>query len=407
MPGDPPGPKGAMGKTESAKDGKTTALLAAPPPSTLGITYDMDDNLSFELSDAPAVCVPTKLKKPSLAEMRTIAWLRAHKPEIVAAETNFSVDRQAIAGAIAWEALKNDSKLTNFAHSWGQGRSVGPGKIHLTDRAVFGSAEPTWSFQVEKRGLLPKQTFDDRKKLLSSPGGAINYIAASMDLIAMIYEAEGSPGICLPEIRINPLILTNVYQGSDPDKWTERVKAIKKGDELKPGNPIAIWLSVPRNATLVEDAVGDAPPALAEVCKIRDITEQEGNQLLKAARAYLNTPYAYGGGTKAGMDCSHLVFLGINDAFPKLKFEYLSTGLVASSPNLRKMGDNEGKQAGDVILFAHHVGFYDPTPPPDRTGQTLFSALGDQSNPKPGVTWGKSEWIGAVTAMLRVRIPCD
>lgn len=34
-------------------------------------------------------------------------WLAAHRAEIVAAEATFNVDRRAIAGAIAWEAMVN------------------------------------------------------------------------------------------------------------------------------------------------------------------------------------------------------------------------------------------------------------------------------------------------------------
>jgi NlpC/P60 family protein len=407
MPGGAPGPQGSGGTTESAKDGKTTALLATPPPTSVGITYDLDDSLSYELSDAPEVCVPTTLHKISLAEMRTIAWLRLHKGQIVAAEAQFSIDRRAIAAAIAWEALQNNKRLTNIGHNLGLGRSVGPGKVHISSGILFGGPKSTWAFDVEQKGLLPKQSDADRKALLATADGAIDYIAASMDRIAIIYEAAGSPGICSPAIRVNPYILTNEYQGSDPEKWSARVKSIKPKETLRPGNTMPLWLAVPRNMSIVEDAVGDPPAALSNVCKIRDITDQQGQQLLKAAQGYLNVPYAYGGGTRQGMDCSHLIYKSINDAFPKLKFEFAATDILASSPNLRKLENSEAKQAGDIILFAHHVGFYDPTPPPDKAGQTLFSARGDKDRSDPGVTWGKSEWFGTITAWLRVRVPCD
>lgn len=81
---------------ESAKDGKTTALLAAPPPATLGVSYVMDDSLSYEVADAPAVCVPTTLPVISLAEMRVIALLREHLSLFLDAESNFQVDRRAM-----------------------------------------------------------------------------------------------------------------------------------------------------------------------------------------------------------------------------------------------------------------------------------------------------------------------
>ena len=407
MAGGQPGPKGASGNTPSVKDGKTSVLDATPSPSTLGMTNVMDDSLSYELADAPEECVPTTLRSASPAEMRTIVWLRQHKGQIIAAEARFSVDRRAIAGAIAWEALKNNSKATNFGHSLGFGRSVGPGKVHIRSGFLLGGVESTWSFQVEKRGLLKAQTEDDRKALLATPDGAIQYIAAAMDLVAMIYETAGSPGVCSPEMRINPFILTNEYQGSDPDKWSARVKTIAAGDVLKAGNQMAIWLAVPRNMTLVEDSVGGPPVKLADVCKVRDITVAEGNQLLKAAQGYLNAPYAYGGDTIKGIDCSNLVHKAINGAFPKLDFPYAATDILASSSNLRKLADGEAKQAGDIILFSGHVGLFDPMPPSDKAGQTLFSARGDKTRSDPGVTWGKSEWFGAVKGVFRLRVPCE
>jgi hypothetical protein len=256
MPGGTPGPKGVSGRTESVKDGKTTALLAAPPPSTLGITYDMNDGLSYELADAPAVCVPTKLRHVSLAEVRVIALLRDHKSLFVDAESMFNVDRRAVAGAIAGEGLLNNSFWTNLAHRFGIGRSVGWGKEHLVASLFFGGVRSTWAFQVEKRGLLKKQSDDDRRAILATPEGAVKYIAATMDLIARIYEDSGSPGICSPSMRNNPVILVNEYQGGNADKWAAQVKTFTPNHVLKAGNSIALWLAVPRNMTLVEDGVG-------------------------------------------------------------------------------------------------------------------------------------------------------
>ena len=408
MPGGTPGPQGASGNSQSAKDGKTTALLATPPPSPVGVTYTGTDELSFEMQDAPYVCVPTRLHSISLAEMRVLAALRQHKTKIIEAEARFSVDRRAIAGAIAWEALHNNKLLTNWAHNYlGAGRAVGWGKDHTRLNLTFGGVEGTWSFQVEKRGLLKKQTLEDRKVLLANPDAAIDYVAAAMDLIAIIYEAAGSPGICKPEIRVNPVILANVYNGDTPEKWEEKVKAMTPKHVLSPGNKMAVWLMVTRNMDFIEDAVGSPPKELGEVCKIRDVSVEEGNRLLKAAKEYLDAPYSYGGGTKAGIDCSNLVYRAINDVFPSLGYKYAATDIIASSPQLRKLGTDEAKQAGDIILFAHHVGFYDPAPPTDKAGQTLLSARGDQNHPQPGVTWGKPEWFGAVTGVFRVIVPCE
>lgn len=254
MPGHTPGPKGASGM-ESAKDGKTTALLATPPPSTLGVSYVMDDSLSYEVADAPAVCVPTALPVISLAEMRVIALLREHLSLFLDAESKFQVDRRAIAGAVAWEGLVNNKWGTNLAHKFGIGRSVGWGKDHITSN-WWGNVKGTWPSEVERRGLLASQSFDDRKALLATPEGAVQYIAAAMDLIATIYETAGSPGICSPGIRNNPVILTNVYNGSTAEEWETHVKTIATDYRLHPGNDMAYWLVIQRNMTLVEDGVG-------------------------------------------------------------------------------------------------------------------------------------------------------
>lgn len=261
--GNTPAPKGTSGM-ESAKDGKTTALLATPPPATLGVSYEMNDRLSYELTDAPAVCVPTTLPVVSLAEMRVIALLRDHQSLFLGAETQFQVDRRAIAGAVAWEGLVNNKWGTNLAHKLGIGRSVGWGKDHIISN-WSGSVRTTWPSAVEQRGLLTPQSFDDRKALLATPAGAVQYIAAAMDLIAIIYETAGSPGICTPKIRNNPVILTNVYNGSTAERWAAHVKSIAQDYQLHPGNDMAIWLRIPRNMTLIENGVGKpietfAPP---------------------------------------------------------------------------------------------------------------------------------------------------
>src|ERR1700741_1282372 len=84
---------------------------------------------SFELG-ASFMPVPTTLcLNPD--EMQVLAWLRAFKPNIVDAERTFGVDRRAIAGAIAWEMLKNPR---------GRGlRAVGAGKVHLFNYSLSGA----------------------------------------------------------------------------------------------------------------------------------------------------------------------------------------------------------------------------------------------------------------------------
>lgn len=421
MPGAPVGPTGKREEAGSVK-GKTAPLTVTPPPVSGGIEYFKGDGISFELQDAPAVCVPTTLNKISLEEMQVLGWLRQYRSQIIAAEAKFHVDRRAIAAAIAWEALKN-------VHSR-SARAVGAGKPHVwrIDWFALGglvyiapTAEGTWVKQVEDAKLLPEQSYDDRRKLLQTPAGAIQYIAAIMDLIATIYEGYGSPGVCNPPIRENLVILTNEYQSSDGNKWTARMKTIRKGEVLTgpktdpDTKSMAVWISKPRNVQYIEDGVGpssvQAPTETGQdagACEedFRDATAAESLQILARAKTYEGTPYSYGGDSKSGIDCSHHIWRSITEVVPSAHYEYMNTGGLSSVPWLRKLNKDEFPVSGDVMLFEqeHHVGFYDATP--KTPGNTLYSARGDQTRSDPGVTEGKPEWFGPRPILLRARVPC-
>jgi hypothetical protein len=427
-----PGPLGT-GKHDSSVKDQTSPLMATPSPP--GVTYVkgvtpgqerfhhrnwfaetiLGKGISFELSDAPAMCVPTTLRSISEDEMQVLAWLRKYKGEIIAAEAEFQVDRKAIAGAIAWEAIHNIQ---------GSGfRADGPGKMHRWDLqvrpspfsetgvALVVSDEDMWVKEVENAGLLPPQDPGDRRKLLQTPGGAIKYIGAAMGLIARIYEKNGSPGVCSPSIRLNPPVLTNEYQGSTAKKWMARVKTITIIEVLKPGNQMGLWVADPRNVQYLEDAVGssqiDGSAASSGDAGYRDATLQESKRILEEAQKYEGTPYSYGGDSKTGIDCSHLVSRAINAALPGAKFQYIDTAGLPSSPGVRELKSGEIAVAGDIILFDSHVGFYDANPPPGKPGEVLYSARGSRSKPEPGVTWGKPGWFVGRPRYFRVRVPCQ
>ncbi len=233
-------------------DDGTTCLAAscAPGPRTSAprphsVRYLSQEEVSFELKDAPFMCVSTSLSVISLAEMRVLGWLREHRAEIVAAERRFRVDRRAIAGAIAWEALEN-------VKPWSL-RAVGPAKPHLWDFSLHPSN--TLVKQVEDAGVLPKQSDAERRRLLQTPGGAITYIAGAMKAAADLTEAAG-----LGSIRCRPEILTNFWQGSDLVKWRVHIAAKKLGKGFEPGNSMALWVA--SHLWYLEDAVGK--PALPE-----------------------------------------------------------------------------------------------------------------------------------------------
>src|SRR6266699_1137721 len=69
---------------------------------------------SFELKGPEP---PSRVPRDAVA-----FWLSLHKNEITDAEARWHVSRLAIAGIIAWEALKNPQGFTP--------KSVGPGKMH-------------------------------------------------------------------------------------------------------------------------------------------------------------------------------------------------------------------------------------------------------------------------------------
>lgn len=155
-----------------------------------------DTSLSYELEDAPHAAT---------AEKRVVRWLRMHAKEIVAEEVHSHVDRRAIAGAIAYEALKN--KRGRWTPS-----SFGPGKVHVTNlftgllKCSWATAmKKTIASEVEDEGLLPKQNLISRILLLRTPEGSIRYIGAIMNAQAKELAQHGY------SVRCNPPLLGLFY----------------------------------------------------------------------------------------------------------------------------------------------------------------------------------------------------
>ena len=76
-------------------------------------------------------------------------------------------------------------------------------------------------------------------------------------------------------------------------------------------------------------------------------------------REWQGVPYRYGGSTKAGADCSGLVYVVYRDQF--------GLGMPRTTSQLRQVGrpvaDRRQLQAGDLVFFRgrdikHHVGIY-------------------------------------------------
>jgi hypothetical protein len=189
--------------------------------------------LSIELADAPPADTP---------EARVRGWLMRHKDLILGAERDHGVDRRAVAGAIAWEALKN----VHYSFYQPMGRFSGPGKVHFAEH-WYSEGTPV-SKEVEDRGMLPKRTMEERRTVLGTPSGAITYIGTIMQAFADEARRAGY------EISFDaPMLATffNVWNLSG----ARAMFAAKKPGEPLAGNPLmGAW--VRDNLAFLESIVG-------------------------------------------------------------------------------------------------------------------------------------------------------
>jgi len=214
--------------------------------------------LSYELWDANFLPRPVRLRpdgKPfSREENAVLAWIDAHRETIIQEAARRNISPQAIAAAIAWEAMEN---VQPFRHpipaGSGLGRvhqrlarwATGPGKIH-TDFPLVK--------QVEERGYLPRTGLAERESLLSSDKGSIKYIAAIMGAFADAADKDGHYNI-----RYDTPMLTQLFQGSDLKKWETRLAELRaqKYPELSAENPMPEWAK--RNQVFLDAAVPQRP----------------------------------------------------------------------------------------------------------------------------------------------------
>lgn len=78
----------------------------------------------------------------------------------------------------------------------------------------------------------------------------------------------------------------------------------------------------------------------------KKIRSQNVEHVIKTAKSFRGTPYRYGGTTRAGMDCSALVFQsfrGVGVTLPRSTAEQIKIGKKISRNKLEK---------GDVVFFA-------------------------------------------------------
>jgi len=204
----PPAPPGGSGSLHT----RTTGPEDRPPwwPESTGISFELED--AWQLP--PPADIDTELPLP---QTQVLSWLRAHRDLITAAEKRRHVDRRAIAAAIAWEALVNIRTVSV--------RAVGPGKVHVDADVVH---------EIEEAGYLPRRTSGERRRVLATPAGAIDYIAAIMAAKA---DAALHYGF---DIRTRVDILTNEFQGRSLRAWKEHLAA-KRDTAMVGENLMSPW----------------------------------------------------------------------------------------------------------------------------------------------------------------------
>jgi hypothetical protein len=213
--------------------------------------------ISVELADAWSLPPPTNPPAGlSRAQGQVLSWLQAHKADIVSAETKFRIDRRAVAGAIAWEALMN----VLVVRTDGFGRSAGPGKVHYSTERTWGEGNPL-SKQVEVAGYLPRVTMEKRRQLLRTAVGSATYIGACMAALADIAANHGF------NIRCDPPPLCWAYQSRDLTSWESTLANRPAGTPLSPNTDpptksMGVWMKDPSHITYLEAGVGKFDPAI-------------------------------------------------------------------------------------------------------------------------------------------------
>jgi Domain of unknown function (DUF4157) len=216
----------------------------SPKPPDPRVNEDLEKSgVSYELGNPPTPTVDELASGAPPQEYaflegldedrrRVMGWLLQYKDEIQMQELLRGVDRRAIAGAIAWEALVNVKESVDHSRAAG-----GPGKVHVQsshgiDMRLSAPAE------VEERGLVPKRTYDERVEVLKTPGGAIDYIGAIMQAMAEDAETSGF------DIWRDPAVLTWGYQSKYVDTFRERMQEKARAGEKvfdTSSSDMAVW----------------------------------------------------------------------------------------------------------------------------------------------------------------------
>ena len=203
--------------------------------------------ISVELQDAPEASTSTG---------RVFLWLVKNISGIVDTERAYSVDRRAIAGAIAWEALQNpkDSLEQELRTATGTARFSGPGKVHYKESLLpttsYTPPGITAAIEIEQRGKLPVQTEEQRRQILATTAGALRYIGAIMRECSDIAAQSGYYLDC------DPPSLATFYNSWDVHE-VERLFSQRRAPAPLAANEMGTWVT--ENMTFIEMAVGKPP----------------------------------------------------------------------------------------------------------------------------------------------------
>ncbi len=200
--------------------------------------------ISIELADAP---------NASTSEGRVFLWLIKNISGIVSTERAYHIDRRAIAGAIAWEALLNPkgSFTQELRTATGTARFSGPGKVHYRESLTPGASPGiTAAIEIEQRARLPQRTEEERRQILATTPGALLYIGAIMRECSDIAARGGYYLDC------DPPSLCTFYNSWDIHE-VERLFSERRVPAALLPNEMGAWVN--ENIAFLEMAVGRPP----------------------------------------------------------------------------------------------------------------------------------------------------
>jgi RHS repeat-associated protein len=180
------------------------------------IKYGMGPVPSAELESSKPKRTYDFATDPYTPKKAVGAWLDENKELIFAAAAKYKVDPLAIAGAIAWEAIENPHTGT-----------LQIGKVK--PRNIFSDSIAE---QVEKMGILPKKTYEERVKLLRTPAGAIEYIGAILSVGKDVAKSHGL------DIKDSPEMLTYFYQKHEKASFDKKLTSWEQAGKPKFQIPI-------------------------------------------------------------------------------------------------------------------------------------------------------------------------